>query len=62
MRTRFRTNWRGRLILQVGRVVPSKHPNPMPGRETVVAWRDARVSDLPGTGLVVELEEAEAQP
>lgn len=43
MKWRFRTNWRGKLILQVGMRVP--YLDGIPG-STCIEWRDAKVEDL----------------
>lgn len=40
---RFRTNWRGKIILQVGRKEPSLDRSP---REYIVVWVDAKTEDL----------------
>ena len=45
MKTRYRVNWFGKLILQVSyKVDVSSIQDPYP--EMVIKWRDARVEDL----------------
>ena len=43
MMWRFRTNWRGKLILQVGRKEPSLDRSP---EDIYIAWTDATTEDL----------------
>ena len=43
MMWRFRTNWRGKLILQVGRKEPSLDRSP---GDMYIAWTDATTEDL----------------
>ena len=43
MRWRFRTNWRGKLILQVGRRTPNL--SGLPG-DHYIKWEDATTEDL----------------
>lgn len=43
MQWRFRTNWRGTLVLQRGNRVPDLRG--LPG-STYISWRDAKATDL----------------
>ena len=44
--TRYRTNWRGKLILQVEEAYHSFAPYPEMDGMNFTHWRDARVEDL----------------
>lgn len=43
---RYRCNWRGKLILQIG-TVREPDDNTQPGRAPHIVWRDAKVEDMP---------------
>lgn len=43
---RYRTNWRGKLILQVSELLPSHAENPPPSGVVCTPWRDATVQDV----------------
>lgn len=44
---RFRTNWLGKLILQIG-TTRTPDCDTQPGYAPHIVWRDAKVEDMPG--------------
>lgn len=49
---RYRTNWRGKLILQIGEFLPfsSDFIGPDGGVRYALVWRDAKLGDIPLQG------------